>query len=744
MPSNQSGEIRKCDGPSEVQAQELVDDQKITASQVSHGLFGVDEIMRWGLEAATTVEFLQEEIPGYNVEQLLGKGGMGAVYKGRQLNLERVVAIKLLPMALSCDPEFAERFAREAKAMANLDHPHIVKILEFGKTRSGQLYYAMEYVDGGDLLSALRKSGPMDAVAAIRLLINLCGAMECAHAAGIVHRDIKPANVLLTRTGSPKIADFGLVQSSGQNTVANLTRPGAVLGTPDYMAPEQRNGQPVDARADVYALGVLLYQTITERLPRGAWELPSIICRERGTPCDVRLDAIVRKALQESPVARFPDVKAMGEALVSILSEQTAAKTQPLPPSRAAFAAAAALVCFIGWWLSTTALVRDITSHIRAAVIGIVAPAKKHREVAIVDISRLKPKTQPGGPGTVNATPRDVLLNIIRALAQARPTAIGVDIDFSPHSQTPNQPYTPQDPEFFKSLMQLQQETSVPIFLGVWRQELSGSARWLGGEEFSKMAAGLGIDRPEDRPVETLPLQIRKDQSALPSLSLALALAGGAEFPTSSAPAWLMKRETDPMHFGAASVRDYVANFEDLDELIANHVGGSDPSEIPAIKDRVRGKLVLLSDADLSQRADPFSIPTQRNEPIPGGYVHACGVTTLLAGAPATLTPLGRLLASLVFLGACGFSLWRLEKWIASNSPSLNVGLARNLGRVAIAVVIGACLWGVLRVLRLAWADYLYLGLGWVCLRPTAYWVERIGSFAAQVWRHAMFGVGTR
>jgi serine/threonine protein kinase len=700
-------------------------------------------ILRWGHPGFPSAIELSNEIHGYSVEKFLGIGGMGAVYLGRQLNLDRPVAIKLLNLQLSQDSEFAERFAREAKAMAMLDHPNIVKVLEFGSTKQGHLFYTMEYLEGGDLLSLLRKKGPLDGPAATALMIQICGALHCSHVEGIVHRDVKPANILLTRAGVPKVADFGLVRGSTGGHNSDLTVTGMVLGTPEYMAPEQRSGQVVDARADVYALGVLLYQLMTGRLPRGAWDPPSEVCAARGAGADVRLDRIVRTALQEDPNARFLTASAMEEALSS-LSPQVVEKSGRAAPGLVACALAVLMLGGIGWLLGKTLAVQDLTSHARAALLGWVAPLDRVQEISIMDISRLKPRTQPGGPGTVNATPRDTLLEILRSLVKARPKAIGVDIDFSPHEKANDKPFTPEDPEFFRQVMQLRDASGVAIFLGVWRQELNGKDRWLGGAEFSSLAAGLGIDREEDRPVETLPLEIisQQDGSALPSMSLALAKAGGVYPPDTQTNPWLWRRHTGEQVVRGSVLHDYVVNFAGLDSLIGQRTNGSSAEEIAAQPERVKGKLVLLSDADLSQRADPFTVPTRRNEPIPGGYVHGCGVATLVSGAPSVLTPMGRALAGVGFLGLIGLGAWLIERWLALRRPLVNVPRARQVLRW-VSVTLGVVLLCItLRIARLSWLDWLYLSLGLWMLRPLAERLTQAGQLLLTAWRKLLYGEG--
>ncbi|MBP7948818.1 MAG: protein kinase [Verrucomicrobiales bacterium] len=255
-------------------------------------------------------------LPDYEVLELLGRGGMGAVYKCRDRNLERLVAVKLLPPELGMRSDFEQRFNREAWALAQLDHPNIVRIHGRGETVAGHLYLVMEYVEGTDLAKLLRSSRKHKAAGdheelnflqTLQIIQQLCGALQFAHEAGIVHRDIKPANVLISSKGIVKLADFGLARPlDGEADREQMTLTGQIFGTLDYMAPEQRDGAPGDHRVDIYALGVLLYEMITGELPRGSFEPPS-----HRMPVDEGVDKVVAKAMRARPDERYSAVKEM-------------------------------------------------------------------------------------------------------------------------------------------------------------------------------------------------------------------------------------------------------------------------------------------------------------------------------------------------------------------------------------------------------------------------------------------------
>ena len=252
--------------------------------------------------------------PQYEILGLLGRGGMGAVYQARQLSLDRIVAIKLLPLEISVDQDFGDRFRREARAMAKLNHPNIISVHDFGQTSEGHLYFVMEFVEGPMLHTLIHGAGGLPPESALELVGQVCEALAYAHERGVVHRDIKPANVMVDAHGRVKVADFGLARMAGPDpTQWGSTMTGVVMGTPDYMAPEQKRGQHVDHRADIYALGVMLYEALCRETPQGAFEMPSKKCG-----LDKRLDAIITKALATQAEARYQTTLEMKTAIETV------------------------------------------------------------------------------------------------------------------------------------------------------------------------------------------------------------------------------------------------------------------------------------------------------------------------------------------------------------------------------------------------------------------------------------------
>lgn len=253
--------------------------------------------------AVPAVEELEPLFPQFSDFELLGVGGMGAVYRARQNRLDRNIALKLLPRESGANPAFAERFAREARALARLSHPHIVNLHDFGES-GGYYYFVMEFVQGVTLRQAMRDRS-LTPAESLRVVSDICAALQFAHDQGIVHRDIKPENILLSKNGNVKIADFGLAKLLAvPDSDQLLTASRHVVGTPHYMAPEQMERPlEVDHRADIYSLGVVFYEMLTGELPIGRFAPPS-----RKVIIDVRLDEVVLRTLEKEPGRRYQHV----------------------------------------------------------------------------------------------------------------------------------------------------------------------------------------------------------------------------------------------------------------------------------------------------------------------------------------------------------------------------------------------------------------------------------------------------
>ncbi|HET7826310.1 MAG TPA: serine/threonine-protein kinase [Anaeromyxobacter sp.] len=260
----------------------------------------------------------------YRVISHLGEGGMGSVYLCEHAVLRRRLAVKVLRPDLVSDPELVDRFRNEAIAASRIGQENVVDVLDFGTAEDGALYYVMEALDGRSLGAAIREDGPLEVGRALGVLEQICRALAAAHARGVVHRDVKPDNVFLARRedGSEiaKVIDFGISHVPPTSGGAPITRTGAIIGTPEYMAPEQAAGAPVDLRSDVYAVGVLAYEMLTGELPiAAATPIATLVAHQTRTPdppsrrrgtIPLEVDALVLRALAKRPEERFASMDA--------------------------------------------------------------------------------------------------------------------------------------------------------------------------------------------------------------------------------------------------------------------------------------------------------------------------------------------------------------------------------------------------------------------------------------------------
>src|SRR5271170_1297185 len=248
----------------------------------------------------------------YELTHLIARGGMAQVYRAMDLRLDRPVALKILMAEYSHDASFVERFRREAQAAANLSHPNIVPVFDWGED-NGTYFIVMEFVDGRALSSLVRAAGPLHPDRAAEIAADVAGALAYAHRHGVVHRDVKPGNVLITEEGTIKVTDFGIARAV--NTEESLTQTGAVMGTATYFSPEQAEGMGVDSRSDIYSLGVVIFEMVTGR-PTFLGDTPVAVASKHvrehppaprevnpGVPPD--LEAIILKCLAKSPDHRY-------------------------------------------------------------------------------------------------------------------------------------------------------------------------------------------------------------------------------------------------------------------------------------------------------------------------------------------------------------------------------------------------------------------------------------------------------
>src|SRR6478609_9398271 len=278
----------------------------------------------------------------YELHRRVGRGGMAEVYLARDRLLDRLVAIKILFPEFATDPSFVARFRREAQAAANLNHPNIVGVYDWGKER-GTYYIVMEYVDGQTVSEIIRNDGPIEPKRAAGIAADVAAALGFAHRKGVVHRDVKPGNVLITKTGEVKVADFGIARAMTASSEENLTQTGSVMGTATYFSPEQAQGKAVDARSDLYSLGVVLYEMASGKPPFSADSpvaiaykhvqepIPSLAERVPDIPEDY--EAITLRALEKDPDDRYADGAAMRADLLRFREGKPLASA-PAGPAR--------------------------------------------------------------------------------------------------------------------------------------------------------------------------------------------------------------------------------------------------------------------------------------------------------------------------------------------------------------------------------------------------------------------------
>lgn len=273
------------------------------------------------------------ELAGYRIEELVGRGGMGEVYRAHDPRLDRNVALKVLAPRFAADEEFRERLLLESRIAASLDHPNVIPVYDAGEAE-GRLYLAMRYVEGTDLKALLRREGALDAPRAVTIATQMADALDAAHERGLVHRDVKPANVLVDKRGHAYLADFGLTQS-----VSDRPTDGSLMGTIDYLAPEQIRGETVDGRTDQYALGCLLFECLTGTLPynRGSdvaalyahLEEPVPMASSRRAELPAEIDAVLARAMAKEPADRYASCRELVEHARAALGLGSPARRGP-------------------------------------------------------------------------------------------------------------------------------------------------------------------------------------------------------------------------------------------------------------------------------------------------------------------------------------------------------------------------------------------------------------------------------
>jgi len=284
----------------------------------------------------------------YLIEQLINRGGMGAVYRGKHVMMDKTVAVKVLRPSLAGDDVIVARFSREAKAASRISHPHAVSVTDFGEAENGVVFLVMEYLDGRTLKDIIRSEGPMPLRRVVEITRQVSGALDAAHKQGVVHRDLKSENIMLSQTNGgdwAKVLDFGIAKIQQPEGVRDhdLTAPNLVIGTPQYMSPEQCSQTgPIDARSDVYSLGVIIYEMLAGRVPFTGESPTVIMMKQVQDPPPSILDArpdlpasvesLIEKALAKQPGDRFRTAGELSEALTNAAGEIGAGASAVVPP----------------------------------------------------------------------------------------------------------------------------------------------------------------------------------------------------------------------------------------------------------------------------------------------------------------------------------------------------------------------------------------------------------------------------
>ena len=315
-------------------------DATLSGLALRQGLIDRDRLVHWFRTDGDEVP----DLPGYAWVRKLGEGGMSYVYEARELSSGESVAIKVLSPKLGADHSSVERLRREAGLAMRLDHPHVCRILRLGETEDGLIYLVMPYLRGELLSDREVKVGPMPPDVAIPLLVQACAGLHHAHQLHIVHRDLKPENIMLVPGpdgDQAVVMDFGLAKENRAGSgLAKLTATGIILGTPEFMSPEQIRGKPLDARSDIYALGIVAFEMFTGKLPfqgRNAQEM--MIARLRGQPIPLRqyrpdlparLEKVLVQSMDANPESRYADARLFGLALLEVLEGSRQSALRPI------------------------------------------------------------------------------------------------------------------------------------------------------------------------------------------------------------------------------------------------------------------------------------------------------------------------------------------------------------------------------------------------------------------------------
>ena len=398
-------------------------------------------------------ELVSKRLGKYQILEEIGRGGFAAVYRSLDIKLDRIVALKVLAPHLVWDKGFVARFKREAKTVASLKHPSIVAIHEVGEA-DGKHYIAMDYLEGRTLKQLIDEEGPLPLDRVTRIVEQLASALDYAHEQGVVHRDIKPSNIIVGEDDHVTLTDFGIVKATDGTT---LTKTGMLMGTPQYMSPEQCQGREVDRRSDVYSLGIVLYEMLTSRVPFTADNTPSILYmhvhetvaspRSLNPALPQRLEPVLARTLAKKAEERYATAGEMAQDLQRVLTtratiEEPPTLVAPKPPTAVRLARRSfsllPLMILMGALLAVLTLAGAAVLVSRPASVRVALSASTSTTMlaAVSEQARSTPALQPVGASAVEGTPTGT----------PKPTATYTATPTTEPSSTPTPTPTPVPP----------------------------------------------------------------------------------------------------------------------------------------------------------------------------------------------------------------------------------------------------------------------------------------------------------
>ena len=661
----------------------------------------------------------------------IGAGGMGIVYRARDTRLERDVAVKVLNAKTLSDASARKRFRREALILSRLNHPNVESVYDF-HSEQGVDYLVLEYVPGTSLNERLER-GALSEKEVLALGIQLARGLAAAHAQRVVHRDLKPGNLRVTPENVLKILDFGLAQLYALPEDKTITTDETEVlqdpfaGTPAYLSPEQIKLKEPDIRSDIYSAGVVLYEMATGSQPfpqRGQMLADAILHsvppapRTKNKDISLGLEVVILKCMEKDPKLRYQSASELLDHLEELA--RGSGPQQPIavrrePPSRrrrflryvvSGLVLTMILICLellfenftiVGQEFRLTGY-RLIQHRLSSALSGPLP-------VTVVDISDLEPKLVAGTDS--KATPRRELQQMLGIISDQSPSAIGIDIDFSPDKNGWIDPV--HDPQFFETCLTLKSPSDrhIPVYLGVNRSQILGPDYWLGNERYEPLAASIIIPRD----ARTMVTELQIPGSPKPLLSLATRLAA-AYRGQQSIPFWarwgqslgllesLSQSDLQGVHVKELMI-DYAPRFLLQKEKI--RYGQLQSLGADQARERLFHKIVVVGAAELDKTNDVFSV---MDEPTPGPIIIACAAYTLVQSAPLyELTLAGNILTSLALSAVVFFLVGGL--WYSQPGKRLDVERLRAVCTLLVAAAV--LLAGVLfvRHTHVAWDGFV-------------------------------------